>query len=273
MLVLVLCVAGQCRAQLGADFRASRCRAARLTGAAYASAIEQWLMLIGSVRRCGGCAAASRRGCAATFGNRRRFPPYRRPRRADRRLAGDGDRRLRDLGRGWSGCSARTRSPRTRSRSTTPASPLWCRWVSARRRRCGSRRNAAQGGPARRGGPRSSRWRSAPAFMAVSAVMIWTLPGQIISRLCRRGDAANRALWPWPCAFSRSPPYSRSSTGCRSSPSAAPRLQDTTVPMLLAGVGYWRIGFVGGWASRFPRSGPIGMWWGFVLGLATSRRC
>jgi MATE family multidrug resistance protein len=46
--------------------------------------------------------------------------------------------------------------------------------------------------------------------------------------------------------------------------------EDTTVPMLLAGLGYWGIGFAGGWALAFPlQLGPIGLWWGFVIGLAT----
>ncbi|HXP06444.1 MAG TPA: hypothetical protein VN808_20185 [Stellaceae bacterium] len=45
--------------------------------------------------------------------------------------------------------------------------------------------------------------------------------------------------------------------------------EDTTTPMLFAGLGYWGIGFAGGWALAFPLGfGPIGLWWGFVLGLA-----
>jgi multidrug resistance protein, MATE family len=40
--------------------------------------------------------------------------------------------------------------------------------------------------------------------------------------------------------------------------------------MLLAGLGYWLIGFVGGWALAFPLGlGPAGIWWGFVIGLVT----
>jgi multidrug resistance protein, MATE family len=39
--------------------------------------------------------------------------------------------------------------------------------------------------------------------------------------------------------------------------------------MFFAALGYWGIGFVGGWALTFPLGlGPIGMWWGFVIGLA-----
>ena len=45
--------------------------------------------------------------------------------------------------------------------------------------------------------------------------------------------------------------------------------EDTIVPMLFAGLGYWGIGFAGGWALTFPLGlGPVGMWWGFVIGLA-----
>ena len=45
---------------------------------------------------------------------------------------------------------------------------------------------------------------------------------------------------------------------------------DTKVPMLIAALGYWGIGFVGGWTLAFPLGiGPAGLWWGFVLGLAT----
>jgi multidrug resistance protein, MATE family len=45
---------------------------------------------------------------------------------------------------------------------------------------------------------------------------------------------------------------------------------DTKIPMLIAGVGYWGFGFVGGWALAFPLGlGPAGLWWGFVIGLAT----
>ena len=45
---------------------------------------------------------------------------------------------------------------------------------------------------------------------------------------------------------------------------------DTKVPMLIAALGYWGIGFAGGWALAFPLGiGPAGLWWGFVIGLAT----
>jgi MATE family multidrug resistance protein len=45
--------------------------------------------------------------------------------------------------------------------------------------------------------------------------------------------------------------------------------RDTAVPMLIAAVGYWVVGFTGGWALAFPLGwGPVGLWCGLALGLA-----
>jgi len=41
------------------------------------------------------------------------------------------------------------------------------------------------------------------------------------------------------------------------------------VPMLIAAIGYWAIGFAGGWLLAFPLGlGAVGLWWGLALGLA-----
>jgi multidrug resistance protein, MATE family len=45
--------------------------------------------------------------------------------------------------------------------------------------------------------------------------------------------------------------------------------RDTAVPLLIAVVGYWGIGFTGGWLLAFPVGyGPIGLWSGLAVGLA-----
>jgi len=45
--------------------------------------------------------------------------------------------------------------------------------------------------------------------------------------------------------------------------------RDTAVPLLIAVVGYWGIGFTGGWLLAFPAGyGPIGLWSGLAMGLA-----
>ena len=44
--------------------------------------------------------------------------------------------------------------------------------------------------------------------------------------------------------------------------------RDTTVPLLLAVIGYWGVGFAGGWLLAFPAGyGPVGLWSGLALGL------
>jgi multidrug resistance protein, MATE family len=45
--------------------------------------------------------------------------------------------------------------------------------------------------------------------------------------------------------------------------------RDTAVPLLIAVVGYWGIGFTGGWLLAFPAGyGPVGLWSGLAVGLA-----
>src|SRR5207244_4589407 len=45
--------------------------------------------------------------------------------------------------------------------------------------------------------------------------------------------------------------------------------RDTAVPMLIAAIGYWAIGFVSSWLLAFPLGfGAVGLWSGLALGLA-----
>jgi len=45
-------------------------------------------------------------------------------------------------------------------------------------------------------------------------------------------------------------------------------LKDTRIPMILAGIGYWLIGFPVAWILAFTLDmGPTGVWWGLALGL------
>jgi MATE family multidrug resistance protein len=46
-------------------------------------------------------------------------------------------------------------------------------------------------------------------------------------------------------------------------------INDTRVPMLLALVGFWAIGFTASYVLAFPAGlGPVGVWIGLALGLA-----
>ena len=57
--------------------------------------------------------------------------------------------------------------------------------------------------------------------------------------------------------------------GVQAIAAGAPRgYRDTTVPLLLAVIGYWGVGFAGGWLLAFPAGyGPVGLWSGLALGL------
>lgn len=47
--------------------------------------------------------------------------------------------------------------------------------------------------------------------------------------------------------------------------------KDTRIPMMLAAIGYWPIGFSIAWALAFPLEyGPTGLWWGLASGLAAA---
>jgi multidrug resistance protein, MATE family len=47
--------------------------------------------------------------------------------------------------------------------------------------------------------------------------------------------------------------------------------KDTRVPMVLAALGYWGVGFTVAWTLAFPIGlGPEGLWWGLATGLATA---
>jgi MATE family multidrug resistance protein len=51
-------------------------------------------------------------------------------------------------------------------------------------------------------------------------------------------------------------------------------LKDTRVPMVLATIGYWGIGFwLGRWLAFGAGMGVLGLWWGLFAGLATAAVC
>jgi MATE family multidrug resistance protein len=109
------------------------------------------------------------------------------------------------------------------------------------------------------------------AFMAASAAAMWLLPRLIVGAYVAIGDPANAALVALALRFLALAALFQIVDGMQTVAAGALRgYEDTTVPMLLAGLGYWGIGFAGGWALAFPlQLGPIGLWWGFVIGLAT----
>ena len=109
------------------------------------------------------------------------------------------------------------------------------------------------------------------AFMAAAAIVFWTMPALIVGAFVATGDPANRAVVALAIEFLAIAAVFQIVDGMQSVASGALRgYHDTKVPMLIAALGYWGIGFAGGWALAFPLGiGPAGLWWGFVIGLAS----
>jgi MATE family multidrug resistance protein len=126
------------------------------------------------------------------------------------------------------------------------------------------------------GNPRAARRAAFVAlglgalFMAGCALVLWTEPARIVSVYLRIDDPANHGIVAFALEFLAIAALFQIVDGVQVVAVWALRgYEDATVPMLLAGLGYWGIGFAGGWTLAFPLGlGPAGLWWGFVLGLA-----
>jgi MATE family multidrug resistance protein len=109
------------------------------------------------------------------------------------------------------------------------------------------------------------------AFMAAASLVLWMVPAIIVGAFVAAGDPGNKAVVAWALDFLAIAAVFQIVDGMQAVAAGALRgYHDTRVPMLIAALGYWGIGFVGGWTLAFPLGiGPAGLWWGFVLGLAT----
>lgn len=108
-------------------------------------------------------------------------------------------------------------------------------------------------------------------FMAAAAVLLGTEREWIVSLYIRADDPPNRQLVQFALQFLLIAALFQIVDGIQVVAAGALRgYEDTRVPMLYAGICYWGAGFSGGWALAFPLGvGPTGLWWGFVLGLAS----
>jgi multidrug resistance protein, MATE family len=135
--------------------------------------------------------------------------------------------------------------------------------------RVATERGAAAWGAARRAG--FVALGLGTIFMAAAATVLWTVPAAIVGVFVAVGDPANRAVVALALRFLAIAALFQIVDGMQAVTAGALRgYHDTRVPMLIAGLGYWSVGFAGGWTLTFPLGlGPAGMWWGFVIGLAT----
>jgi multidrug resistance protein, MATE family len=124
--------------------------------------------------------------------------------------------------------------------------------------------------------PRGARRASGVAlglgvtFMAVAAIMLWSMPKTIIGVYLDVDAATNQGVVEIAMRLMIIAALFQIFDGTQTVAAGALRgYKDTAVPMLIAGIGYWGIGFVGGWWLAFPLGyGAVGLWWGLALGLA-----
>jgi multidrug resistance protein, MATE family len=107
------------------------------------------------------------------------------------------------------------------------------------------------------------------AVMVVAALAIWTAPLAICRLYIDIDDPANRGLVAIALQLLAIAGLFQLADGVQAIAAGALRgYHDTTVPMVLAAIGYWGIGFAGGWALAFPLGyRTVGLWWGLALGL------
>ena len=115
----------------------------------------------------------------------------------------------------------------------------------------------------------------AVAFMSATALVFTRLPGLIVGAYLGPLTIANSATVALAVSLLRVAGLFQLVDGAQVAAAGALRgLHDTRVPMLLAALGYWGIGF---WAGRwlaFDRGlGAVGLWWGLLSGLAVTAVC
>lgn len=106
-------------------------------------------------------------------------------------------------------------------------------------------------------------------FMAGSAVLLWTARGTLIGLYLDVADPANRGLVAIALQLFCIAALFQVFDGAQVIAVGALRgYRDTAVPMVIAAVGYWAVGFAGGWLLAFPLGlGAIGLWSGLAAGL------
>jgi MATE family multidrug resistance protein len=107
-------------------------------------------------------------------------------------------------------------------------------------------------------------------FMTAAAMLIWSAPRILIGLYLNLGDPTNQGLLAIALQLFAIAALLQLFDGVQVIAAGALRgYCDTAVPMLIAAIGYWAIGFAGGWLLAFPFSlGAVGLWLGLALGLA-----
>lgn len=106
-------------------------------------------------------------------------------------------------------------------------------------------------------------------FMAAAAVLLWTTPRILIGFYLDLADPKNQSLIAIALKLFMIAALFQLFDGMQVIAAGALRgYRDTAVPMLIAAIGYWAVGFAGGWFLAFPLGlGPVGLWSGLAVGI------
>ena len=112
----------------------------------------------------------------------------------------------------------------------------------------------------------------AAAFMFVAAILFWTLPRQIVGLYLDLDDPSNAEVIALATSLLAVAAVFQIFDGVQVSAGGALRgLKDTRRPMLIGFLSYWVVGLTTGYVIGFRMSGgPVGLWWGLVIGLAVA---
>lgn len=113
-------------------------------------------------------------------------------------------------------------------------------------------------------------WALGVGFMALTALVMVTVPRLLIGGFIDADNPANAEVVRLAVSFLALAALFQIVDGAQAVGAGMLRgLQDTTVPMLFAGVGYWVIGLAcGSWLAFHAGWAGVGLWTGLALGLA-----
>ncbi|MEM1127106.1 MAG: MATE family efflux transporter [Bacteroidota bacterium] len=112
----------------------------------------------------------------------------------------------------------------------------------------------------------------ATLFMMATAMLFWTMPDAIVALFLDPADPANVEVVQLAALLLGVAAVFQVVDGVQVAAAGALRgLKDTRRPMAIAFVSYWLIGLSAGYGLGFVQGyGPVGLWWGLVLGLAAA---
>jgi MATE family multidrug resistance protein len=108
------------------------------------------------------------------------------------------------------------------------------------------------------------------AVMAAAAIALLAAPRSIVGIYLDVDALANQGVVAIALRLLAIAAFFQVFDGAQAIAAAALRgYRDTAVPLAIAAIGYWGVGFAGGWTLAFPLGyGAAGMWWGLAAGLA-----